>query len=53
MVANLEPLVALGTAFAILGETLGPLQLVGAAMVLGAVTVGQLPARAAQPAENA
>jgi drug/metabolite transporter (DMT)-like permease len=45
LVANLEPLVALGTAFVILGETLGPLQLVGAAMVLGAVTAGQLPAR--------
>jgi len=53
LVVNLEPLVALGTAFVILGETLGPLQLTGAAMVLGAVTAGQLPARrrAAPPAE--
>ncbi len=48
LVANLEPLVALGTAFVILGETLAPPQLVGAALVLGAVTAGQLPARHAE-----
>ncbi len=45
LIANLEPLVALSFAFLLLGEILGPVQLIGAAVVIGAVAVGQRPAR--------
>jgi drug/metabolite transporter (DMT)-like permease len=39
---NLEPLVTIAAAYVLLGEALGPVQLVGAAMVLGAVFAGHL-----------
>jgi drug/metabolite transporter (DMT)-like permease len=47
---NLEPVVAIATAFVLLGEALGSLQLVGAAMVLGAVFAGHLCGRATRSA---
>ncbi|MFQ5955891.1 MAG: DMT family transporter [Kiloniellales bacterium] len=46
IIANLEPLVAISFAFLLLGEILEPLQLVGAALVIGAIVAGQLAGRA-------
>ncbi len=47
LMLNMEPLIAFGAAFVLLGEILGPWQLLGAAMVLSAVVAGQIPTRPA------
>jgi drug/metabolite transporter (DMT)-like permease len=45
ILSTLEPLVTVGLAAAAFGESLGAVQLVGGALVLGAVLVMQWPAR--------
>jgi drug/metabolite transporter (DMT)-like permease len=44
--SNLEPLVAITAAFLLFGQTLAPLQLAGAAVVVGALIVAARPSRA-------
>ncbi|MGF1611398.1 MAG: EamA family transporter, partial [Kiloniellales bacterium] len=44
MIMNLEPVATIGLAVLLLGESLTAQQLVGAALVLGAVAVAQRPA---------
>lgn len=44
--SNLEPLVAITTAFLLLGQSLAPLQLAGAAVVVGALIFAARPRRA-------
>jgi drug/metabolite transporter (DMT)-like permease len=43
ILATVEPLVTVLLAFLVFGETLGPAQLAGGALVLGAVLVLQMP----------
>ena len=50
ILATVEPLVTVLLAFAVFGETLGPLQLAGGALVLAAVVPATLGARLPRPA---
>lgn len=46
---TLSPLTATALGWAVLGQALGPVQLVGMAIAIGATVVGQLPARRHRP----
>jgi drug/metabolite transporter (DMT)-like permease len=54
ILSTVEPVVTVGLAFAIFGEQLGPVQLVGGLLVLGAVVTVRVPARvpAREPARE-
>ncbi len=47
-ILNFEPIAALGIAWAVLGQTVAPLQLVGALIVVSGIAVLSLPPRAAR-----
>lgn len=49
MILNLEPVITIGVAAALLGERLGPLQLLGAALVIGAVAMTSIKRRRQLP----
>ena len=49
ILSTLEPVVAVALAFAVFGESLGPAQLAGGALVLLAVLVVRAPRRAPRP----
>ena len=49
MILNLEPVITIGVAAALLGERLGPLQLLGAALVIGAVVMTSVKRREQLP----
>jgi drug/metabolite transporter (DMT)-like permease len=48
ILSTLEPVVTVGLAFAVFGESLGPAQLAGGALVLSAVVAVRAPARSAE-----
>jgi drug/metabolite transporter (DMT)-like permease len=49
ILSTIEPVVTVGLAFAVFGEQLGPVQLVGGLLVLGAVVTVRVPAREPAP----
>lgn len=49
ILSTVEPVVTVGLAFAVFGEQLGPVQLVGGLLVLGAVVTVRVPAREPAP----
>lgn len=49
LIANLEPLVAIGLAFVVLSERLSAVQLIGAALVVGAILAAEQMSRVVRP----